>query len=329
MPTKMLYFMGVLSNVDSSILKVNLDHGFKVEDRSDHGELKLRTNNTLNYNEVVPLISLLEGLPLIEVYKKLDSDLSCLNTSEKKFYFIINSLEIDIKMNDKRISNKLLSEVAKFDKLVYDYLYPIIHLMRLFKEGNISMPLLHYYFIDNDIPTPYKSITTPTAVLKEPYTLESSEVPELLTFIQNTKLPFAKPFLQITFENFELSYQISDINLSFLVLMISLETLFNLGHQELRYRVSRNAAVLLGKGNEDSKNIFSKIKKLYDKRSKFVHTGESNIINREDLLRLRYYVGESIKEINKINKNKNELLNLLNSCGFGERLWRKRSALFS
>ena len=324
--------MGILSNVDSSILKVNLDHGFKVEDRSDHGQLKVRTNDTndtLNYKEVAPLISHLEGLPLREVYKKLLPDLSCLNTSEKKFYLITNSLEIDIKMNDKGISNNLLSEVAKFDKLVYDYLYPIIRLMRLFKEGNISMPLLHYYFIDNGIPTPYKSITTPTAVLKEAYTLEISEIPELLIFIRNTKLPFTKPFLQLAFENFELSYQIYDLNLSFLALMISLEVLFNPGGQELRYRVSRNTTVLLGKEDEDSKIIFSEIKKLYDKRSSIVHTGESNIINKKDLLKLRYYVRESIKEINKVGKNKKELMDLLNSCGFGERPWRKRSALFS
>jgi hypothetical protein len=320
--------MGLLSNVDSSILKINFDHGFKVEGRPDNGQFQVRTNNypndTLNYKEVAHLIYHLEGLPLMEVYKKLDPELSCLNTSEKKIYVITNSLEIDIKMNDKRISKNLPSEVAKFDNnFVHGYLYPRIRLMRLFKEGNISMPLIYYYFIDNDIPEPYMRMSTSLYVLKEPYTLESLEIPELRTFIQNTKLPFAKPFLQLAFENFELSYQISDINLSFLVLMISLETLFNLGHQELRYRVSRNAAVLLGKENGDSKNIFSKIKKLYDKRSKFVHTGESNIINREDLLKLRYYVRESIKEINKIDKNKDELIDLLNSCGFGERPWRK------
>ena len=87
------------------------------------------------------------------------------------------------------------------------------------------------------------------------------------------------------------------------------------------YRISRNAAVLLGKDKEDSKTIFSEIKDLYDKRSKIVHTGNSNIINEEDLLKLRHYVRESIKEIIKVDKNKDELLELLNSCGFGEKSW--------
>ena len=328
MPTETIYFMGILSNVDSSILKVNFDHGFKVEGRPDNGQLQVRTNDypndTLNYKEVAHLIYHLEGLPLMEVYKKLDPELSCLNISEKKIYVITNSLEIDIKMNDKGISTNSPSEVGKFgNKFVHSYLYPRIRLMRLFKEGNISMPLIYYYFIDNDIPSLYTRIVMPLSVLKEPYTLESSEIPDLLIFIGNTKLPFAKPFLRLAFDNFELSYQICDINLSFLALMISLEALFNPGGQELRYRISRNTAVLLGKKDEDSKNIFHEIKKLYDKRSSIVHTGESNIINKKDLLKLRYYVRESIKEINKIDKNKDELIDLLNSGGFGERPWIK------
>ncbi len=324
MPTQMIYFMGILSNVDSSILKVIFDHGFKVEGRPDHGQCRVYTNNTkdtvVNYKEVALLIRHFEGLPLGEVYKKLDFELSCLNVSEKKIYVITNSIEFDVKMNDKGIS----TEVAKFDKLVYDYLYPIIRLMRLFKEGNISMPLLHYYFIDNDgTPRPYKRIMVPLRVLKGTYTLEDSEILKLPKFIKNIKLPFTEPSLQIAFESFELSYQISDINLSFLTLMISLEALLNPGKQELTYKVSRNTAVLLGGKEDDSKNIFLKVKKLYDKRSKFVHGEKTNIIKIEDLLLLRYYIRESIKEINKIGKTRKELWDLLNSRGFSIKTMRK------
>ena len=123
--------------------------------------------------------------------------------------------------------------------------------------------------------------------------------------------------MQLAFENFELSYQTQNINLSFLSLMISLETLFHPSDQgELRYRISRNTAVLLGNEKEDSETVFREIKDLYNKRSKVVHTGESNIINKDDLLKLRYYVMESIKKVNKIGKDKEELLKQLNSQGF-------------
>lgn len=311
--------MGVLSNVDSSILKVNFDHGFKVEGRPDHGQCRVYTNNTndtVNYEEVAHLIYHLEGLPLIEVYKKLNPDLSCLNVSEKKIYVITNSIEIDVKMNDKEIS----TEVAKFDKLVYDYLHPMIRLMRLFKEGNISMPWVYYYSIGNDdVPRPYKRIIMPLRVLKEPYTLEDPEIQELFKFFKNIKLPFTEPSLQLAFDNFELSYEVGNTHLSFLTLMISLEALLNPGEQELTYRISRNAAVLLGKKDNNSKDIFNEIKKLYGKRSKIVHTGKSDIINGEDLFKLRYYVRDLIKEINKIGKTGKELWDLLNSRGFSEK----------
>ena len=182
------------------------------------------------------------------------------------------------------------------------------------------MPWVYYYSIGNDdIPRPYKRIIMPLRVLKEPYTIESSEIPGLLEFIKNTKLPFTEPSLQLAFDNFELSYEVGNTHLSFLTLMISLETLLNPGEQELTYKISRNAAVLLGKKDNNSKDIFDEIKKLYSKRSKIVHTGKSDIINGEDLFKLRKYVRYSIKEINKIGKTGKELWDLLNSRGFSEK----------
>ena len=139
-------------------------------------------------------------------------------------------------------------------------------------------------------------------------------------FIRGTKLPFTESFLQLAFENFELSYQTHNINLSFLSLMISLETLLHPGDQgELSYRISRNAAVLLGNDKEDSIEIQGNVKELYRKRSAIVHTGKSNSMNEEDLLKLRHCVRASIKEINKIGRSKKEILDLLNSRGFDER----------
>ena len=295
MSKKKIYFMGLLANTDSSILKVNLDHGFKIE--------------TISENEGVNLVSTLEGLPRIEIGEKLFMEFPCLNSSERKFYFISNSFE---SIDESGI--EMLNAVAEFEnKFLHGYLDPTIRLMRLFKEGNICMPLIYYYFIDNSIPRAFTVRGTHLYISPEPeYTLEDSEVSELDKFIRNTKLPFTESFLQLAFETFELSYQTHDMNLSFLSLMISLEILFHpSGQGELNYRISRNAAVLLGKNKKDSKEIKGKVKELYSKRSAIVHAGKSNSMNKEDLLKLRHYVRESIKEINKIGKSKNELLDLL------------------
>ena len=294
--------MGLLANTDSSILKANLNHGFKIE--------------AISEDEGVNLVSTLEGHPYREIGNKLFFEFPCLNSSERKFYFISNSFE---SIDESGI--EMLNAVAEFEnKFLHGYLDPTIRLMRLFKEGNICMPLIYYYFIDNSIPRAFEISGTHLYISPEPkYTLEDSEVSELNKFIRNTKLPFTESFLQLAFETFELSYQTHNINLSFLSLMISLEILFHPSdRRKISYWLSKNAAALLGKEKENSERIYSDIKdKLYKKRSKIVHEGKS--INEEDLLKLRHYVRESIKEINKIGKSKDELLRMLNSCGFGER----------
>lgn len=301
MPKKQIYFFGLLANTDLSILKVNLEHGFKIK--------------CISKNEGLNLFLIFESLPnMEEVYTKFVIDLPCLNLSEKKFYFISNSFESEIEMNSK---------VGEFDKLVHDYLKPVIRLMRLFKKGNIFIPLDYYYFIDNDIPRLFLRRSANLYVSSELYTLEYSEISALERFIKDTKLPFTQPFLQLAFENFELSYHTHNMSLSFLLLMICLETLFNRGQSELTYTISRNTAVLLGKDKEDSNNIFREMKELYGKRSRIVHSGKLDIINEDDLSKLRYYVRESIKEIYKMGKDKDGVFDLLNSSGFGDRLWKR------
>ena len=104
-------------------------------------------------------------------------------------------------------------------------------------------------------------------VSTESYTLEDSELEEINNYISTIELPFKENYLQIAFESFNLSYDTPIKELSFLSLMISLESLLNPSdNRELRYRISRNIAVLLGKDKKDSERIFSETKKFYDMR---------------------------------------------------------------
>ena len=305
MSVEKVNFMGLLANANSSILNVKLDHGFEIK--------------YMHENESYDFLSILEGLPSGEVVKKIFMDFPCLDLSERKIYFISNCFSEDFEGNDCGNSSPSFSKSLKFDHLVHKYLKPEIQKMRLFKEGNICIPLWYYYTIENNTPKILRHGSTSLYISPKPvYTLEKTEIPNLLRFIQETKLPFTEPFLQLAFENFELSYQTQDINLSFLSLTLSLETLFNPGGSELTYRISRNIAVLLGKDGIDSETIFSEIKDLYAKRSRIVHSGKSNVITDEDLLKLRNYVRESIKIIDKLGKTKEVLLNLLHSSGFNQ-----------
>lgn len=296
-----IYFAGLLANVDSSILNVKLGHGFEIEGMpEDKGNA---------------LFSALENLPYYETHTKLFMQFPCLNSSERKYFVISNSLEAQDELGDKSFS-----KVIEFEnKMVDGYLEPTLRLMRLFKEGNIFMPFEYFFYLKGDIPTRVMSKGRHWHISRELYSLENSEISHLENFIKSTKLPFRKPFLQLAFENFELSYHVQSVDLSFVSLMISLEALFNRGDREIAYTIARNTAVLLGDNVTDSKDIFSKMTQLYRKRSKIIHIGKRGSVTQEELLRLRYYARESIKQIYKLGKSKEEALDLLNTLGFGQK----------
>lgn len=305
--TKKVHFMGLLANVDRSILSAKLEHGFEI--------------CSMSQEKAVLLISKIEGLPPYHANMKL---LRNHILEGEDLYYISNSLEDDIEMTDDGFLAKPLSEVMEFSNSLVRDLDEVIRLMRLFKEGNIRMPFRYYYYIDDDsLEKPllhtYLGILPP---IVGTYRLENCEIEELKKFLRDTESPFKERSLQLAFQNFDSSYSVPSVALSFLSLMISLEVLLNQGRAELRYRVSRNAAVLLGKNKCDSKRKFCEVRELYDKRSALVHSGKG--IDKEDLLKLRQYVRESIKEMNYIGKSKDEILKKLNTCGFGERPWRKQ-----
>ena len=306
-------FIGLLSNVDSSILMLTLDHGFKIEATSEEEGTKF-------------LLSLegLDSMPIfhisrLEFQNKVSFELSC-KSIDSNFYIVKNSL-VDTHSPDPYNFSSELNQVNQFHKeLIIDYLSPTLRLMRLFKEGDIRMPLMYYYWADAEKHRLFSKHFSLNPVSHELFKLEQSEISEISDFIHLTKLPFEKSFLQLAFENFELSYNITNASLSFLALMVSLETLLNPSDNELSYRLSRNTAVLLGKDREHAKSIFSEVRDLYNKRSKIVHSGRTDAISTQELLKLRRYVRESIKAILRIGDKKEVILDLLNSHGFGERI---------
>ena len=302
---KDVHFLGVLANVDQSILKYRLEHGFEI--------------TSVPVDEAVHLISNLENLPQKSVYSKLFMHYPCINSSENRIYLVSKKMIGEIKLDYYGRVVEVPEEIWSFaGEYVSRYLGQTFRLMRLFKEGNILMPLSYYYYEDRGIPKSFMQASTTLPISRELYHLEDSEIPELQKFLKEFTLPFQKDFLQLAFENFEESYHVTKRHLAFLSLMIGLEALFNPGGGETRYRVSRNVAVLLGRNREDSKAIFENVKKLYDKRSKVIHSGKVDEIEEVDVLNLRNYLRESIKKIYRMGVEKDELLEKLNEAGYGE-----------
>lgn len=306
--------MGLLTKTDSSILGLKLEHGFKIE--------------KIGGEELIDLIAKLEGISKFPARVKVVTK-AYLNIGENKAYIITNLIDGIESTETGEIDDKNFKALDSYEIKYGKYLYEKLTLMRLFKEGHLFMPERYYFFEDDEtVIFLEKNGMGEDLQRGTTYSLEKPELQDLQTFIQNIELPFKNPSLKLSHQNFEMAYSIYHKDLSFLALMISMECLFNpSGEGELTYRISRNTAVLIGKDKEDSENICIKMKKLYGKRCDIVHQGKPNAVTKDDVKDLRNYVIRSIKEFYKIGKNKDEILKLLNSSGFGDRPWLLKKPL--
>ena len=189
------------------------------------------------------------------------------------------------------------------------YIDPVLRIMRLFDEGNIKMP--SYIESRNDVASCHRGRYH--FIHDEVYRLDSSKRNELQIFIHKVNLPLKRSYLQLSFENYEHSYEVHNRMLSFILLMISMEVIFNPGHSRVKENISRNAAALLGKDTIHSKKIYKRIRNYYKMRSELIHLGKSDEITNEDVLNLRNYVRVSLRKALVLDKEKGLFLKLLKS----------------
>jgi len=298
-----LYYLSALANVNSSILNISLTHGFKIESMPDQ--------------KFYRLISTLEGVSWHKIAMRIVGAQQMIG-KDKRCYYIKKTVMSDKKMDKNGRFSAFPSGFNKITPLINKYLNPTIHLMRFFKEGNICTTSAYFYFIDsNGNPEPFMTSSSYPIILPGLYSLKKLEINDLMRFVRRNNLPFADPMLQLSFENFEISYLMYNKNLSFLSLMMALEGLLNPGGVEISYKISRNAAVLLGNDISSARSIFKRIKYLYNKRSKIIHSGRTDIVTQDTILELRKYVRDAIKRIAELKVNKKQLIEILNEKGYG------------
>lgn len=306
MEKKDIHFIGFLANVDDSVLKIDLGHPFKIE-KKPQGD----TGSFMRYIRQHYGIKSEDGILAVE-------DRVNGIVHDQSFYYYCVTAE-----NVESFESTPQGVVLRCDALKRIF-YPLrdkVRLLRLFKEGNILMRFSLFYHLKGSEPKIIWSFLEGPLSDRTLFKLKNDEVDQSRDFLNKVKMPFEKK-LQLAFESFELSYESYSAALSFLSLMIAMEVMLNRGKDELRYTISRNAAVLLGKDKDDSERVFKEVRGLYDKRSKLVHEGSANEISSKDVLRLRHYVREAIKEMQSIGKDLKEIRNILNTCGFGQRPWR-------
>ncbi|MBN2287669.1 MAG: hypothetical protein JXI43_14575 [Tissierellales bacterium] len=294
-------FIAPLSNVDDTILGIYLFSGFQIE----KWPLKRYTalieqcfgedpddliNDTLSYN-------------------------SCIDEDKNDIFIVTGEI-------DPTTYSRELPDTTSFEDKIIDRggyfkrLNEKINMMRLIKEGHIA--LTHYYIYetpDEPMMSGGKSSNFPLSI---PFILTPDDKLRLDILLREYNPPFEFSYLQLAYENFIESYDIHELHLCFLILMIAFEVLFNAGHQELKYRITRGTAVLLGETKDEAFEIYANMQKLYDKRSLLVHTGKYNSLTYSDIFLLRHYLRNAILSLLTKKIDKNELIENLTACGFGQ-----------
>ena len=294
-----LYFIGFLVNVDDSILKLRIGDGFSIDKKQQQ--------------EIMPF------LRKLDFHYGAQSATEILNfnpNGRPSGCYCIKKHFPELVENTPQ--GVIVIPIAKLEAISRS-LRDKLRLLRLFKGGNIFMRYSLFYHLKESIPQVAQVGREYPLTDRTVFQLNDDEHAQAEAFINNAKIPFQHSFLQLAFGSFELSYETHNQGLAFLSLMISMEAFFCANQNEITYQVSRNAAVLLGKNEGESKEIFDDMKTLYSKRSKLVHgKQDKKPITLQDILRLRYYVRESIKSIYKLDLGQKELLGILNKSGFGQ-----------
>ncbi len=121
---------------------------------------------------------------------------------------------------------------------------------------------------------------------------------------------------ELAIKNFSIAYDIPDYRIRFITLMTCLESLFNLGKDQIAHTIARHLSVILSENKEQFKENYARIKKLYNMRNSIVHGGEYKDIMITDYLDLSEKVRSAINYCNKPDLTKEKLFEDLNTKGF-------------
>ncbi|CDG54825.1 MULTISPECIES: HEPN domain-containing protein [Halomonadaceae] len=302
-------YLALLGNVDSSILGIDLGDGFVIEEMT-----------------MVDFADMCEGSFITaDVWSKLDHEWGCVpfgSYYRPEYVYIIKKnlddypefqgdpADIEAHMPYWEMQHKFHGQISK-------YLGDRINKLRLFKEGSIRISIEFYYTDEDDELEMFSSMENTLFCENRLFSLNQNEVPLVNEYLSSQLIGKLPKYLEFSLSNFEQSYHVPHIEFEFLSLMISLEALLNDGKTELRLRVSRGCAVLLGEDRESSREIFKVARELYDKRSALVHTGDRKKINKNDVLKMKELVRKSLKRALELNLSKQDLSQLLMESGFG------------
>ena len=103
---------------------------------------------------------------------------------------------------------------------------------------------------------------------------------------------------------YETSYLVGLCESEYIMLFSILEMLLGTGNSEITYQISRGTAILLSKSADEMLQIYTQMKKLYNARSMYVHSGKT--IDHKNLFELREIVRKVLLKIAELGYHTTE-----------------------
>ncbi len=218
----------------------------------------------------------------------------------------IKNFKIDGEFQD------FLNERVAFDEF-YTFFIDLLLQLRLYKPGEIRC----YQIFNITSVTRQISFRVPQIDIGSfgNYTINDNDVIILSTILKEKYEP--NPLTELASKNFNIVYDIPDGRIRYITLMTCLESLFNLGKDQIAHTIARHLSIILSEDREQFKKNYTEIKKLYNMRNNIIHGSE---YKGEDLMKdyldLSEKVRKSIAYCNTPNLTKEKLFEELNVKGF-------------
>lgn len=229
------------------------------------------------------------------------------------------------------VGNKEIEDIIlDYETEQMDYVDKKMRIIRLYSENgfNIKELLINTEVIEEKtkkVILNYNSkIPFPDRIIGDISKLSlynKNEVEAINNFISKIDLNFndskfsSKILSSATFL-YDQSYTSSVATLRFMVCVIGLESLLVDGNSELSYRLSRNCAMLLSSNAEEYFELFSKVKKIYKKRSDYVHNGIIKSLDEKEIVETREILRKVIFKIIEKDISQEQLIKELDLKGY-------------
>lgn len=201
-----------------------------------------------------------------------------------------------------------------------DLLFDLVIALKLCHKGRVIAGPLMSAVINNSQwsfggTTLWTRVSEKDFILEEPkYVLRQTDAPQVNELVKTlSKLRELEKLdsVIITIRRFHSSYH-GSLEDRLIDQMIAFESLYLGYDQELKYRLALRAAFLLGRGERERKDIFSKMRKAYNLRSDIVHGNKP--VNRQELKQIipetEEYLRQSIQKFLSLSSEGHSLESL-------------------